>query len=102
MQISTGSIAQWLAQGAAIFALIQGLKNLFPTVFQGKVAQILAAIGALLTSLIPCITSGSVDFNCIAGAVVTFLTAIGVYHSVSQSGGAVNPPLPSAPAAPPK
>lgn len=94
----TSHLMQWLTQGASIMALIQGLKNFFPAIFEKtpQLARIIAAVAALVAGLIPCIGTTGIDANCVVGAVFTFLTAIGVYHSVAQSGGAVQPPLPPA------
>jgi len=99
--LDTSKIVTILTQGAGIMVFIQGLKNFFPTIFDKtpKLAQILAAVAALIAALIPCLKSG-IDAGCVVQAVLTFLTAIGIYHSVAQSGGSVQPPLP--PSAPTK
>jgi uncharacterized membrane protein required for colicin V production len=95
MSFDTSGILKILGMAAGIFAAIQGLKNIFPALFDKipNLGRWIAALAALAAALVPCLTGG-IDLNCILAAVLTFLSAVGIYHSVSQAGGAVNPPLP--------
>lgn len=97
--IDTTHLMQWLASGAGIMVAIQGLKNLLPGVFDKspKIAIIIAGVGALVTGLVPCVSGKGIDIGCAVNALMTFLVAIGAYHSVSQAGGGVKPPLPPQP-----
>jgi uncharacterized membrane protein required for colicin V production len=100
LHIDTSAILKILATASGIMVAIQGLKNLFPAIF-AKVPNLgmwIAAVAALIASLSGCLSSG-VDIGCVIQAVLTFLAAVGIYHSVAQAGGAVNPPLPPAPKA---
>ena len=86
---NTAQILTILGTAAGIFAAIQGLKNIFPSLFD-KVPNLgrwLAALGALVTGLIPCFSGGGIDLHCVLTAVLTFLGAVGIYHSVAQASG---------------
>jgi hypothetical protein len=93
----TTTILKDLAIAAGIMVAIQGLKNLLPGIFD-KVPNLgrwIAALGVLLATLPGCL-KGGIDVSCVINAVAVFLAAVGIYHSVAQSGGSVTPPLPPA------
>lgn len=99
---NSAGILKALGIGAGIFAFVQGLKNLVPSLFDKvpNLARWIAGLTALAAALVPCFLSGAgADLNCIADAILAFLTAVGLYHSVAQAGGSVQPPLPPAPSA---
>ena len=98
--LDTTHIATYLASGGIVMVTIQALKNLLPTIFASnpKLSQILAAVLYLVVSAAACLVGGKgIDAGCIVNAIVTFLSAIGIYHSVAQAGGSVQAPLPPAP-----
>jgi len=97
MSFDTSNILRILGIAAGIFATIQGLKNILPSLFD-KVPNLgrwIAALAALATGLVPCFANNGVDLNCVLTAVMTFLAAVGIYHSVAQaSGNQAQPPAP--------
>jgi len=89
LPFDTTAILKILGYAAGIFAFIQGLKNIFPSLFDKipNLGRWVAALAALAASLVPCLSGGGIDFGCLANAVLTFLAAVGIYHSVAQASG---------------
>jgi hypothetical protein len=85
---STAKAVQIVALAGVLFGAIQGVKNVFPAAFLAmpKLGLILNAAGSLAAALMTCLNP-SLDFQCVFTAVMTFLGAAGIYHTVDAASG---------------
>jgi hypothetical protein len=87
-QTSTAKAIQIVALAGVLFGSIQGVKNIFPAAFVAmpKLGLILNAAGSLAAALMTCLNP-SLDLQCVFTAVMTFLAAAGIYHTVDAASG---------------